>query len=959
MRKSVSLSRSGFTSISKLNNLWATGLFVLAFMFAGNVPLIAQEAGIAAGESFVTRFSGTRTDTGSNGQPVEVIDENGVSGSIIDIRRPGQKPLGQHWRDEPQRVPAFARDVGQVFGIAFDDAKPANIYISATAAFGLHRNDDNSDWMFGMWGAGGGPGTVYKLNAQNNYQPEIFAQITLSGRENTGAALGNIAFDRVSRQLFVSDLETGMIHRLDVETGQENGVFDHGIDGRGNFVDVTTGASLSLPGEPFSPASQAQIFACPTDFSTTPSCWNISSAKRRVWGLGVETGADGSVRLYYASWGDLNAVGADKVNWIWSVGITADGDFDAGDVRREIKLPVLDTANGKVLAAPSDMAFSGQGVLLVAERGGMRHLKGDPESPFTQPNISRVLRYSRDVNGIWQLEGPFGIGNLNSAIGNQPEQYNNAAGGVDWGYGYDGTGNVDLSKPDMFVWATGDSLCSKLGPCFDPQTGAVTDEDRVTGSEGRPSDLLDGNLANSYKIDTDLNINQFGQLDHLQATKNDDSKVGDVEIYKAGTPGYGFIPPPVIVHSNRSSHNKYGSHARSRSHYRKASHNLNKSHLRYGSHHRLESHYRLWSHQRRQSHSRYASHNRSRSHLRYGSHNGKKSHYRLWSHLRKKSHARYSSHDRRKSHIKYGSHNKKRSHVRTGSHNKKRSHLRTGSHNKRVSHNRTGSHDKRRSHLRTGSHNRVISHQRIGSHNKKRSHARTGSHDKRRSHARIGSHNKRVSHERIGSHSKRRSHARTGSHDRKRSHARTGSHNKRVSHERIGSHSKKRSHARTGSHDRKRSHARIGSHNKRVSHERIGSHSKKRSHARTGSHNRKRSHARTGSHNKRVSHERIGSHNKKRSHARTGSHNKKRSHARTGSHNKRVSHERTGSHNKKRSHARTGSHNKHASHARKGSHNKRRSHARTGSHNKTVSRLRHQPKGHNKGSTDPNSERGG
>ena len=111
-----------------------------------------------------------------------------------------------------------AGDVGQVFGVALDDATPPNIYLTATSAFGLHRNADNSDWMAGMWGPGGGPGTVYGSTAANDYQPEIFADITLDGRANTGAALGNIAFDRWHHQLFVSDLETGMIHRLSALT---------------------------------------------------------------------------------------------------------------------------------------------------------------------------------------------------------------------------------------------------------------------------------------------------------------------------------------------------------------------------------------------------------------------------------------------------------------------------------------------------------------------------------------------------------------------------------------------------------------------------------------------------------------------------------------------------------------------------------------------------------------------
>jgi hypothetical protein len=38
-------------------------------------------------------------------------------------------------------------------------------------------------------------------------------------------------FDKVSRSFFVSDLDTGLIHRLDAN-GQLIGTFDHGIAGR-------------------------------------------------------------------------------------------------------------------------------------------------------------------------------------------------------------------------------------------------------------------------------------------------------------------------------------------------------------------------------------------------------------------------------------------------------------------------------------------------------------------------------------------------------------------------------------------------------------------------------------------------------------------------------------------------------------------------------------------------------
>src|SRR5215469_4895043 len=116
-----------------------------------------QDGALQPGEAYVTRFSGTRP--GPGGTPV--INVDGTSGSIIDVRAPRQPPLGQHWIDEPQRKPVTAAQVGQVFGVALDDARPPNVYLTATSAFGLHRA--GNDWMPGMWGQDGGPGTVYRL----------------------------------------------------------------------------------------------------------------------------------------------------------------------------------------------------------------------------------------------------------------------------------------------------------------------------------------------------------------------------------------------------------------------------------------------------------------------------------------------------------------------------------------------------------------------------------------------------------------------------------------------------------------------------------------------------------------------------------------------------------------------------------------------------------------------------
>lgn len=65
---------------------------------------------------------------------------------------------------------------------------------------------------------------IYRLDASNNYQPRIFATITLNNRENPGASLGNMAFDGAHQQIFVSDLESGMIHRVRAGDGAISGI---------------------------------------------------------------------------------------------------------------------------------------------------------------------------------------------------------------------------------------------------------------------------------------------------------------------------------------------------------------------------------------------------------------------------------------------------------------------------------------------------------------------------------------------------------------------------------------------------------------------------------------------------------------------------------------------------------------------------------------------------------------
>jgi hypothetical protein len=544
------------------NPIRAAALAAALALFGATTPVCAQD-GLLPGQAFVTKFSGTATVDGRT-----VIDLAGAVGNAIDLRAPRFQPDGRHWFDKPVLFSVTAGDVGQVFGVTLDDANPPNIYLTATSAFGLHRNADNSDWLAGMWGPGGGPGTIYRLSAANRYQPEVFANVTLNGRANSGAALGNIAYDRWHHQFYVSDLETGMIHRLALADGADRGSYDHGATGRARFVDGATNATRSLPPVAFNPAATARVADCPSgDFTRTPSCWNFADFRRRVWGLDVRGDATGKVRLYYAVWGsqgfgnpDWAAAGDDQKNSVWSIAIADDGSFDTASVRREFILPEFfrapeATARAGISNPVTDIAFPSfgqQNVMLVAERGGVRNLGLEAEEAFSYPHEARVLRYELTPQGAWRPVGRYDVGFYDRKNEGPPYLRAGAAGGAAFGMGYDAQGQVDPTKPDGFVWMTGDALCSEDGPCVNPATGAHSDRSRVSGLQGiaqsnfqelapaaalRPYPATGPALPptgpdRSYMIDADVTVDSTGNVLADKLARNDATRIGDVVVYQ-------------------------------------------------------------------------------------------------------------------------------------------------------------------------------------------------------------------------------------------------------------------------------------------------------------------------------------------------------------------------------------------------------------------------------------------
>src|SRR5258707_526167 len=93
-----------------------------------------------------------------------------------------------------------------------------------------------------------------------------------------------------------------MIHRVGLD-GSDRGFFDHGLQGRPNFLDASSGKQMQLPPVGFDLNSRARFAECATPpGDNSPDCWNFAASGRRVWGLGVRVEAPGRVRLYYSAW---------------------------------------------------------------------------------------------------------------------------------------------------------------------------------------------------------------------------------------------------------------------------------------------------------------------------------------------------------------------------------------------------------------------------------------------------------------------------------------------------------------------------------------------------------------------------------------------------------------------------------------------------------------------------------
>jgi hypothetical protein len=306
-----------------------------------------------------------------------------------------------------------AANLGQVFGVALDDASPPNIYLTSSTVYGdFSVNAANAVTMFGPAGNGG---TVYKINGATGV---ITTLATLPNTKHTvpghalqaSAGLGNIAYSTVDKYLYVTNMDDGIIYAQPTGPGVAH-QYDHGVNGR-----PEEGLSVE-------PDIAADLFT--------------KMGHRRVWGVAVN---ETERRLYYSVWWeDDGRQNTSEDNEIWSVSLNALGGFVANSARREFRLPPRVGAPLTGRCNPvSDISFSPSGAMLVAERTryadtGTRLVGGANDAHF-----ARVLEFTgTHLSWVASPLNKYAVGN--SVV------HQNSAGGV-------------VADCDENVWATGDAL---------------------------------------------------------------------------------------------------------------------------------------------------------------------------------------------------------------------------------------------------------------------------------------------------------------------------------------------------------------------------------------------------------------------------------------------------------------------------------------------------------------------
>ncbi len=465
---------------------------------------LVSARGIELGDAAFTGFSGVVIPAADERFPQQIktprggflnrledelfIDPDGPSLIVKSLQTQRRHIWDASLLSNPTKLKIEAKKIGQVFGVTMDDSQAPNIYVTATSFYGLHIVTDDlpeklklgrktfvtgdSDrrperhirgirfarWMNGMFGEGGGPGTVWKIDGRTG-EVTKFADITLDGIPNSGPALGNIAFDKKHKSFFVSDLDTGMIHRLSYE-GKDLSHFDHGVTGR---------KLHGLRPIPLNPLNRAEIQSHNFD-ATDPKTWGYAREGRRVYGLTVSGN-----RLFYAVYN-----GSDRASEIWSVGLDDNGNFSQKDVRFE--LLVSSVRNNFPI---TDLIVRNGTELILAQRP--LNTGSYAFDSFMTAGEAQVLKYHLKIpqDGLRDRWYP------------QAQEYylgfeapfRKSVGGIALGYLYRADGSFDSKRCIPSIWITGEHLrrSRRLGSILGADGNGIQGYPYLLNDSNRPA----------------------------------------------------------------------------------------------------------------------------------------------------------------------------------------------------------------------------------------------------------------------------------------------------------------------------------------------------------------------------------------------------------------------------------------------------------------------------------------
>jgi hypothetical protein len=266
-------------------------------------------------------FGGNSQQSGLTVVTYNADKDSDFIGAIYDTRNNASAPAGNDWA--PALISAgnvknpadwTLKNVGRVFGIATDDN--SNIYLASSGIYSQYYNISpykNTN-----------PGRIFKATAPSY---TITTLVDLPGVTYSGSGslngIGNIAYDKVNKQLFATNLDNGKIYRISM-----------------------AGAILDT----FDPWT--------ADVATP----DITVQDERIWGIGVNY-ENGKVKLYFARITTPATTSSNRN--LYSITLNADGSLPTSTAT------ALEIANlPGAMNAITDIEFSGDTKkVILAERG--------------------------------------------------------------------------------------------------------------------------------------------------------------------------------------------------------------------------------------------------------------------------------------------------------------------------------------------------------------------------------------------------------------------------------------------------------------------------------------------------------------------------------------------------------------------------------------------------------------